>query len=285
MFGIPTDDELDKEYQQDLDYINKQKDARRERTLSRRTKVRALVDDIEDWIKNNNSNLLKVVTKLLNNPNILSVNTYKWENRVAKKTGHSSLSFWFRDKSSFEINNYIKINMLDGSYKFDFKIEANNFTSYNDPCYILTNLIEILNNLDVDSFIEEVINDNKEITNSEQYFIDRFISQPNRITSIKDCENGGHWAHGGKFFIFTVDNKYVYHFESYDSGAYSGDHTNTLRCFNEIDRKSNGNYSYDSQVVKKIDINSTGLEIENRRGQVNIVGGKIDVDKLISQSK
>lgn len=227
---------------------------------------------------------------IIKQPKYIVNNTYNWATRVESEVGlrKYSLTFRFNDKTSFEIDRYIEINMLDGSYEFKFKVDTDKFFgAFDDSCRILTNLIKILDNLDIDSFIEEVINDNKEMTNSNlsQWFINKYISQPNRITSIRDCENGGHWAYGSKFFIFTVDNKYVYHFESYDSGAYTNNHVDTLRCFNEITRESDGNYSYTSPIIKEIDVNNVGLEVTNRWGHVNIVGGKIDIDKLISQSK
>ena len=285
-FGIPTDDELDKDYQWELDELNKKRDARKEKTLSRRTKMQSLVNNIEDWINNNKSSLLKIQTELLLNPNILRVNTFNWESQVRRKTGLKYVTFRFDvNKNEFQIDDYIIINLLNASYNFDFKIDVNDYSAFDEAQRILTNLTNILNNLNIDNYIEETIKYNKQISSSAQCFINEFISQPDRITSIKQCDNPGHWACGGQFYIFTVDNKYVYHFESYNSGAYSGNHVCTLRCFDEIRKTLSGDYRYDSPVIREIEANTIGLETRNDWGWDNIIGGKIDIDKLVSQSK
>lgn len=105
------------------------------------------------------------------------------------------------------------------------------------------------------------------------------FKNPEKLDAIRDVSNPGHWAHGGRYFVFSYKGKF-YHYEDYNSSAYiPGESVHQLRLFRQIDKE-------EDNIIKDINPEDVGLIIKkNFYGNVFIIGGKIDLDKLDSLSE
>ena len=91
--------------------------------------------------------------------------------------------------------------------------------------------------------------------------------------------NPGHWAWGDRYVVFSAFGK-VFHYEDYNSGAYTNKPTHQFRCFNVIKSGDRGCYSYDSPVFIEINPEDVGLEVSRDSWGSKHISGQIDVSEL-----
>lgn len=226
---------------------------------------------IKYWIEENKQALTEL-GNLRNDNRILSMFGRCLEENLRK---YESLkwAFYRFNKDTFEIHCSGYHNAL-----FSYEYNTQTFCILNEYKAI-TIVLNALTSNSIEDIIKAIIkyNEDKTKETKQLWWMKKYFDKTDldKIEVIHECSNPSHWAHGDNFFIFKYKGK-VIHFESYDSGAYSGNHQNNLRCFRVIDEEKNGSYSYDSPTIKKINPNGVGLVMVGD----NIVGGKIDLTLL-----
>ena len=230
---------------------------------------------IKYWIEENKQALTEL-GNLRTNDRILSMFGEGLEEKLRKCDG-LKWAFYKFNKDTFEIQCS---GYSDALFSYDYKSQT--FCIFNENKAI-TMVLNALTSNSIEDIITAIIkyNENKTKETKQLWWMEKYFDKTDleKIEVIHECSNPSHWAWGGNFFIFKYKGK-VIHFESYDSGAYSGDHKNNLRCFRVIGEEKNGSYSYNSPTIKEINPSGVGLVTKRDYWSTNIVGGKIDLTLL-----
>jgi hypothetical protein len=227
---------------------------------------------LEQWIKDNKKELEKL-GDLINQDNILTLHALGIEGKLRQTKELQWASYNFNE-TSFEIfcSGYGTL------FKYDY-ISQEYFVKNND---VIDMVLKALVSNSIEDIINAIIKYNEEKTKQTKniYWLKNYFDENdlNKIDAIHECSNPSHWAHGDNYFIFRYKGK-VIHFESYDSGAYSGYHKNQIQVFRVIDKNTNG-YGYTSPTIKNISPNNVGLKTQFTPFGTNIIGGKIDLNLL-----
>lgn len=303
MFGVMTDDELDADEAERRARFEKDLADRRKATAERRQKWQQHKPAYDEAVKKFQEHSGAVINKLakdIESGKLLQWGYYETPNVVVSKShGGDFIVFkpvklpelrWGEQMSDSDRTQRVLTKWLD-SVTYNLTSGKINFNYYkNDIQYNLDAYNQLVAFLEVcatavDGWISLTEKDNAEATQKAMSrFLNDFVDTPSKIDCAFDCSNPGHYRHGGRYYIFSIGGK-VYHYEDYDSGAYTNNHVHQLSTFNQIGIKNHIWY-YDNPVITKINPSNVGLQI---KGDVNrtcyVEGGKVDINKLISLSE
>lgn len=229
---------------------------------------------IKYWIEENKQALTEL-GNLRNDNRILSMFGLGLEENLRKCDG-LKWAFYRFNKDTFEIQ------CSGYGVLFSYNYHTQDFYVYKND-NVISMVLNALTSNSIEDIITAIIKYNeKETKETKQlWWMKKYFDETDleKIEVIHECSNPSHWACGDNFFIFKYKGKAI-HFESYDSGAYSGDHKNNLRCFRVIGEEKDGSYSYNSPTIKEINPIGVGLVTKRDYFGTYIVGGKIDLTLL-----
>ncbi len=283
MFGYMTDDEMDADDQARRDRLEKELADRRARTLDKRNQWQQHKPTYDDAVKRFQNSAGKVLEQLAHkfeSGKLLQWSAYETPLvEIYKQYGN--------DKIVFKPTGDNKKNWLDtivyslSTGKVNFNYYKDDIGRYLDAYDQVAKLVDSCASVVSDwaGFIED---QNKQSTDKAiSRFLGSFVDNPSNIDCAFDCSNPGHYAHGCRYYIFSVDGK-VYHYEDYDSGAYTNNHVHQIRCFDRIDIK---NYVWDESnpVLDKVDPSRVGLSVKgDLYGSQYLLGGVVRLPALTS---
>ena len=283
-FGVATDDELEADYQKQLARLNQEREDRKARVQQLREKNKQIVDEfiaeVKSYISENKNSFNELAT-IMDKENVLTLFAPNIESTLRNAHPKLKYAYYSLRKDSFEIScsgwgTLFKYVYSTGKYTYAY--------SQNNLKDSLDMVLAAIKATPISAVVESVIKYNEKETaewkqnkKTEKLFSSSDLS---KITAAANVSNPGHWAYGDNYFIFKYNGK-VYHFESYDSGAYTNNHVDQLKVFRQIDINDRGTYSYDSPTIKDINPTSVGLQMNRNY----IVGGRIELSKLSKLSE
>lgn len=283
MFGYMTDDEMDADDQARRDRLEKELADRRARTIDKRgqwQQHKPAYDEAVKRFQNSAGKVLEQLAHKFESGKLLQWSRYETPMvEIYKQYGN--------DKIVFKPIGANKKNWLDtvvyslSTGKINFNYYKDDIGRYLDAYDQLAKIVDSCASA-VSEWVSYVEDQNRQSTDKAiGSFLGKFVDNPSNIDCAYDCSNPGHYAHGGRFYIFSVDGK-VYHYEDYDSGAYTNNHVHQIRCFDRIDIK---NYVWDESnpILDKVDPRGVGLSVKgDLYGSQYLIGGIVNLSALTS---
>lgn len=283
-YGLPTDDELDLEKSNRIKNIEQDYANRKSSIANKRNQLQSEEEEFAkvcETFNNNNLSKLKNIYNDLKDGKLLDAYGWLRNDYYNKGTIKDDIIEYITYK-----DNCFEIGLYGDEHKYSrLKIDlSGNITPQKNKSDFKywTKVINYIN----DNFnkLESSIRERASVENKKVYSkYASMFKDPSLLDGIKDVSNPGHWAHGCRYIIFSCGGK-VYHYEDYDSGAYTNDHVHELICFNQIELGKD-NYDESSPIVKNINPVAVGLKIVGKSGNSLYVDGKIDLNKLISMDE
>lgn len=283
-YGLPTDDELDLEKSNRIKNIEQDYANRKSSIANKRNQLQSEEEEFAkvcETFNNNNLSKLKNIYNDLKDGKLLVAYGWLRNDYYNKGAIKDDIIEYITYK-----DNCFEIGLYGDEHKYSrLKIDlSGNITPQKNKSDFKywTKVINYIN----DNFnkLESSIKERASVENKEVYSkYASMFKDPSLLDGIKDASNPGHWAHGCRYIIFSCGGK-VYHYEDYDSGAYTNDHVHELICFNQIELGKD-NYNESSPIVKNINPVAVGLKIVGKSGNSLYVDGKIDLNKLISMDE
>lgn len=283
MFGYMTDDEMDADDQARRDRLEKELADRRARTVDKRNqwqRHKPTYDEAVHRFKNGAGKVLEQLAHKFESGKLLQWSKYETPLvEIYKQYGSDRIVFkpiGTNKKSWLDTINY---SLSTG--KVNFNYYKDDIGRYLDAYDQLAKIVDSCASV-VSDWVGFIEDQNKQSTDKAiSRFLGGFVDNPSNIDCAFDCSNPGHYAHGCRYYIFSVDGK-VYHYEDYDSGAYTNNHVHQIRCFDRIDIK---NYVWDESnpILDKVDPSSVGLSVKgDLYGSQYFLGGVVSLSALTS---
>lgn len=283
MFGYMTDDEMDADDQARRDRLEKELADRRARTVDKRNQWQQHKPTYDEAVKRFQNSAGKVLEQLAHkfeSGKLLQWSAYETP-LVEIYKQHGSDYIVFKPIGDNKKNWLDTIVYSLSTGKVHFNYYKDDIGRYLDAYDQVAKLVDSCASV-VSGWVDFIEDQNKQSTDKAiNSFLGDFVDNPSNIDCAFDCSDPGHYLHGCRFYIFSVDGK-VYHYEDYDSGAYTNNHVHQISCFDRIDIKKYVWY-YDNPVLEKIDPSRVGLSVKgDLYGSQYLLGGVVRLADLTS---